>query len=189
VPNGITQAALLALPVAIAVAVAAAGVILLRRTGVLAAESRQASAARNAVARLDARTEEVLGPLIAKIDQARRGQMAAEGLGEEIAATSEATAELIEAGRALEVPLALADVRAGMVAELERAGRALEMVEHGRSIMASARARGRELEAQTAVKRGYLNLLHAREAVGRYAARAAAYRSPTEARRDARRGY
>ncbi|HXG40826.1 MAG TPA: hypothetical protein VNJ28_07780, partial [Candidatus Limnocylindrales bacterium] len=61
---------------------------------------------------------------------------------------------------------------AAIVAELERAGRALEMVEHGRSILASARRGGRELEAQTSIKRGYLNLLHAREAIRRHAAEA-----------------
>jgi hypothetical protein len=85
------------------------------------------------------------------------------------------------------VPAGLGGVRDDIVAELERASRALDMVEHGRSIMASARVRGREIEAQTAVKRGYLNLLHAREAIVRHAGRAAAWRSPTEARRDARR--
>jgi hypothetical protein len=54
------------------------------------------------------------------------------------------------------------------VAELERAGRALEMVEHGRSIQASARSGGREVEAQTSIKRGYLNVLHAREAIAQH---------------------
>jgi hypothetical protein len=46
------------------------------------------------------------------------------------------------------------------------------MVEHGCGILASARVGGRELEAQTATKRGYLNVLHAREAIRRYGARA-----------------
>ena len=39
------------------------------------------------------------------------------------------------------------------------------MVEHGAEILAQVRRRGRELEAQTSIKRGYLNLLHAREAI------------------------
>jgi hypothetical protein len=43
------------------------------------------------------------------------------------------------------------------------------MVEHGRSIQASARSGGREVEAQTSIKRGYLNLIHAREAIARQA--------------------
>ena len=43
------------------------------------------------------------------------------------------------------------------------------MIEHGRAIQASARSGGREIEAQTAIKRGYLNVLHAREAIAHQA--------------------
>jgi hypothetical protein len=46
------------------------------------------------------------------------------------------------------------------------------MVEHGCSIQAAARAGSRGLEAQTAIKRGYLNVLHAREAIARLAVEA-----------------
>ena len=41
------------------------------------------------------------------------------------------------------------------------------MVEHGATILASVRRGQRELEAQTSIKRGYLNLIHAREAIAR----------------------
>ena len=44
------------------------------------------------------------------------------------------------------------------------------MVEHGATIMVHVRRGSRELEAQTAIKRGYLNLLHAREAIARQVA-------------------
>ena len=46
------------------------------------------------------------------------------------------------------------------------------MVDHGAKILVTARPRGRELEAQTSIKRGYLNLVHARDAIGRHAAEA-----------------
>jgi hypothetical protein len=46
------------------------------------------------------------------------------------------------------------------------------MVDHGAGILAQVRRRGRELEAQTSIKRGYLNLIHAREAIVRHAAAA-----------------
>jgi hypothetical protein len=59
-----------------------------------------------------------------------------------------------------------------LVAQLERAGRALATVEHGATIMSTIRGGARELEAQTSIKRGYLNLLHAREAIAREASRA-----------------
>jgi hypothetical protein len=56
------------------------------------------------------------------------------------------------------------------------------MVEHGASIMASASAGQRFGEAQTAIKRGYLNVIHAREAIARHAADIAAVRSAEESR-------
>jgi hypothetical protein len=74
------------------------------------------------------------------------------------------------------------DVRAAMLYELERAGRALEMVAHGCALLATTRSGYRELEAQTAVKRGYLNALHAREAIARHAADLASGRTMTERR-------
>jgi hypothetical protein len=46
------------------------------------------------------------------------------------------------------------------------------MVDHGATILAQVTRRGREMEAQTSIKRGYLNLVHAREALIRHAARA-----------------
>ena len=44
------------------------------------------------------------------------------------------------------------------------------MVEHGTDDPGRRSRRGaRELEAQTSIKRGYLNLIHAREAIARHA--------------------
>jgi hypothetical protein len=62
------------------------------------------------------------------------------------------------------------------------------MIEHGRSIQTSVRAGGRELEAQTSIKRGYLNVLHAREAIARQAQAAAALSAGDAANRVQRRG-
>jgi hypothetical protein len=39
-------------------------------------------------------------------------------------------------------------------------------------LTSGGRIRGRELEAQTSIKRGYLGILHAREALTRHRARA-----------------
>jgi len=182
-----TELATVVLPVAVAVAIAAGTWIVLRRTGIVAAESRETRAGRAALQAIEADAVVVLDPVIGQVDQLRRGQVEADTVAEALETASADTARLVGTARDAHVPRGLADVRLGMVAELERAGRALEMVEHGRTILASARTRGRELEAQTAVKRGYLNLLHAREALTRHAQAAADYRSPTEARRDARR--
>ena len=71
---------------------------------------------------------------------------------------------------------------------VERARRALEMVEHGTAIMVTVRRGPRELEAQTAIKRGYLNVLHAREAIARQAQAASALSVGDGAERFPRRG-
>jgi hypothetical protein len=44
------------------------------------------------------------------------------------------------------------------------------MVDHGCQLAAGVGGRRSELEAQTSIKRGYLNLLHAREALSEHAA-------------------
>lgn len=177
----------LLLSVALGVAIAAATWIVLSRTGIVAAESRDASAGRAAIAALAARADGTLGTIAARIDQVRRGQVEASELEEPLPLAQAEVTALAEDGRSLRLPSGLQPVRDDIVEELDRAWRALDMVEHGRSIMLAARLRGREIEAQTAIKRGYLNLLHAREAIATSAGMAAAWRSPTEARRDARR--
>ena len=79
------------------------------------------------------------------------------------------SARYTEEARALRGPPAAEAIRDELVAELERADRALAMVDHGATILRRDRpARARELEAQTSIKRGYLNLVHAREAIARH---------------------
>jgi len=51
-----------------------------------------------------------------------------------------------------------------LVAEIDRTGRAIELIEHGAEMLAES-AIERHGEGETAIKRGYLNLLHAREAI------------------------
>jgi hypothetical protein len=79
---------------------------------------------------------------------------------------------------ALSVPFVGRDRRPDLVHELDRAGRALEMIGHGCTLMAAASRPNAELEAQTSIKRGYLNLIHAREAIGRLATEAIALATP-----------
>jgi hypothetical protein len=84
--------------------------------------------------------------------------------------------------RTLRLPDVLARQAAVMIHETERAVRAAEIVEHGLDAMLAARG-NRELEAQTSLKRGALNLRHAREAFGRAATQVAAMRPADVARR------
>lgn len=180
-----TELAIL-LPLVAFVALAALTAIVLRRAGRIVARTREVEGFRSAVQDLAARIDTSLGGATSRIDAVRRGQVAAETIGPTMAAATEAIGKYLDEARALDGPPAVIEIRDEIVGDLERAERALAMVEHGAAILARVGRRGRELEAQTAVKRGYLNLLHAREAIGRHAARAAEIRVTAGVARTAR---
>ena len=160
------------LAIAAFVALALAFALFVRRAGRFIAETREAETFRRSTADLAARVETSLGGVAGRIDGVRRRTVAAEAITDNIAAATDAVDRYAAEARALRGPAAAAEIRDALIAELDRAARALQMVEHGCGILASARVGGREIEAQTAIKRGYLNVLHAREAIRRYAARA-----------------
>ena len=91
-------------------------------------------------------------------------------------ATQEALARSPTEARALKAPTALASRPSTLVAELDRADPGARHGRARRSTRCLRTGGGRELEAQTSIKRGYLNLLHAREAIGRVAREVAAMR-------------
>jgi hypothetical protein len=175
----LTQLAIL-LPLLAFGALAAATAIVLRRAGRIVARTREVEGFRSAVTDLAARVDTSLGGAAERIDAVRRGQVGADTIGPTIEASEDAVARYLDEARALKTPAAAGAIRDDIVDDLERAGRALEMVDHGISILAQVRRRGRELEAQTSIKRGYLNLLHAREAIDRHAALARALETTQE---------
>ncbi|MEO5884420.1 MAG: hypothetical protein ABIQ58_02765 [Candidatus Limnocylindrales bacterium] len=165
-----TELAIL-LPLMAFVALAAAIAIVLRRAGSIVARTREVEGFRSAVRDLAARVDTSMEGATSRIDAVRRGQLAADTIGPTVAAAADAVERYASEARALGGPEQALTIRNDIVAELERAARALEMVDHGAKILAQVRRGTRELEAQTALKRGYLNLLHAREAVARQALR------------------
>ena len=86
-------------------------------------------------------------------------------------------------------------IRDDLVAELERAGARSRWSSTGRRSWSTSRRGPRELEAQTSIKRGYLNLIHAREAFARHALEAqefeveASPRTPAAAAPDGTRDH
>ena len=162
----------LLLPLAAFIALAAASVIVLRRAGRLIANTREIQGFRSTVRDLNERIGLSLDGAAQRIDAVRRQQLPADGLGDTVGATRDAVTRYAEEARALKGPPEAAAIARDIVSDLDRAKRAIDMVEHGATILASVRRGGRELEAQTSIKRGYLNLIHAREAIARHAARA-----------------
>ncbi|MEO5940393.1 MAG: hypothetical protein ABIZ72_05500 [Candidatus Limnocylindrales bacterium] len=158
---------LLALPVLAFFILLTLFVLVLRRAGRFVATTRDAERFRRQVGDLAGRVETSLGEICGRIDAVRRGQLEADAVADDISASLDAIARYTTEARGFHPPIDGTAIRDEIVAELERAARALEMVEHGRAIQASARSGGREVEVQTAIKRGYLNVLHAREAIAR----------------------
>jgi hypothetical protein len=156
--------------------------LVLRRAGRFVAATRDTERFRRQVGDLAARVESSLGEVSVRIDAVRRGQLGADQLGDDVKASLDAVSRYADEARGFRPPERGIEIRDEIVAELERSARALEMIEHGRAIQASARSGGREVEAQTAIKRGYLNVLHAREAIAHQAQEAAAI-SPADGRR------
>jgi hypothetical protein len=157
------------LPILAFVALAAGLAVILRGTGRIVARTRELERFKHQVSDLAARADMSLGGAVTEIDAVRRRQVGPETITETVAAATDAVERYADEARDLRGPSSARRIRAELVAELERAHRALGMVEHGTSILAAARRGSRELEAQTSIKRGYLNLIHAREALARHA--------------------
>jgi hypothetical protein len=160
----------LVIPLVAFVVLAAVFIVLFRRASRALTRTRDDERFRRAVEDLAARIDESLAGVIERIDAVRRHQVAATTIEPNLGAARDAVARYAEEATALRGPVPADDVRANLLAELERAARALEMASHGCTLMTAASGGHRELEAQTAIKRGYLNALHAREAIARHAA-------------------
>jgi hypothetical protein len=160
------------LPIAAFVALAIGVLIVLRRAGRIVARTREIEGFRSAVRDLTTRIDQSLEGAVGRIDAVRRGQLGADTIGATIEAATDAVNRYAEEARALKGPKSAAPIREALVEDLERAERALAMVDHGAKILSVSRPRGHELEGQTSIKRGYLNLVHAREAIVRHAAEA-----------------
>ncbi len=156
---------LLAIPVALFVALALTFWRVLRRAARVVAGTRENDAFRQAAGDLVGRIALSLAGAAERIDAARRGQVDPQSIGETLAAANEAIDRYGDEAMALATPAAYRVIRDGLVEELRRAGRALDMVEHGCARMAGLLGRPNEPEGHTALKRGYLSLLHSREAI------------------------
>ncbi|HEX5590848.1 MAG TPA: hypothetical protein VFX65_11215 [Candidatus Limnocylindrales bacterium] len=145
--------------VAIAVALGA------RRTGSILSRTRVAEGFRGDVTDLARRVETSLGEVSVLIDGVRRRDVEPETISPSLAAARDAVERYVDEARSLAAPTIAARHRDAIVHELERAGRALELVEHGCVLYGTGRRLERGTEADIAVKRGYLNLVHARESI------------------------
>jgi hypothetical protein len=142
------------------------------RAGTALHRTRIAEGFRGDVADLARRADRSLGDVAVLIDALRRRDAETSAVRPSLAAASDAVERYADEARNLAVPRAAAGHRAGIIAELERAGRALELVGHGCDLAEVGRRHEVGPESDIAIKRGYLNLMHAREAIAEHAAAA-----------------
>jgi hypothetical protein len=160
------------LPIMAFIALAAGLLVVFRGSGRIAARTREIQQFKAAVKDLAFRTDTLLAATAGHIDAVRHHQAGPEAISQTVADAAETLGRYGEEARGWSGPRPAQSIRDDLVNELERAIRALGMVEHGADMLASARRGARDLEAQTSIKRGYLNLIHAREAIARHAVRA-----------------
>jgi hypothetical protein len=154
------------------VLLAAAVALAARRTGAVLQRTRVAEGFRGDIADLARRVEQSLGDVSVLIDALRRRAAEPEAVRPSLDAARDAVDRYAEEARELTGPRSTAAHRQAMVAELERAGRALELVDHGCALALVGRRLEHGPEAETSIKRGYLNLIHARESIAEHAAAA-----------------
>lgn len=165
-------------PLVIFVALAGVFGLLIRRASRLLRLTREADQFRIGLSDLAGRVDRSLAGVIELVDAVRRHQRDAATIEDNLTAAIEAMALYGDEAAALSVPFVGRDRRPDLVHELDRAGRALEMIAHGCTLMTMASRPNAELEAQTSIKRGYLNLIHAREAIDRLATETIALATP-----------
>ena len=146
-----------------------------RRMSKLIARTRDLEAFQRAVADLDSSLGAIVDPLVAQLDDIRRRAGDPVSLSRGLDAIQGQLDELVGRGRELRPPRALSEDATSLLAELDRASRATDLLEHGLDALLAHRGH-RELEAQTSLKRAALNLRNARGAAAYIARRVAAVR-------------
>jgi len=156
------------LPLILAALIAVVLVLFLRRASGALRATRRIERFQEDAARLGARLDTVLETTVARVDALRRHEVEGAAVIDELDdIMASLDGELAEA-EGLAAPATFAASQRGIVAEIRHAQRALDLVRHGCALSAGPRARSRTMESEISIKRGYLNLLHAREALARH---------------------
>jgi hypothetical protein len=131
------------------------------RVVVTGGDLRRVSQRLRAALDIAARADSALEQVAAAVDELRRRRADGEEVGRLLRASSDGFRQLSRDAATIAQQGEPA-VLSALVAELERARRAIELIEHGRDMLEVS---GRPGEGETEIKRGYLGILHAREAI------------------------
>jgi hypothetical protein len=161
--------------VALLVILAVVAWLVTRRVTAFAGRTRGLEQFQRDIATIDARMAALVTPLVARLDDLRRLAGDPGAVASDLAPAASSLEQLASVARGLRPPEPLAQRAGAIVAELERALRALDLLDHGLRTALEGR-RDTSPEAGVALKRGTLNLRHARDAVGRVAGELVALR-------------
>jgi hypothetical protein len=152
------------------IAVAGLVVYVVLRSREVGRESRGSQAYRDAVRSVADRVDASLVATLGVLDEVRHHRLGAGDALPELGAALTAIDAFVAEVSALEPSAPSVGLRDALVADLHRAERALDRTQHGCQRLAGASARASDSEAQMAIRRGYLELQHARESFARHAA-------------------
>ena len=162
---GSMQQALAIASLTLFVALAVTFYLVLRRASHVVAVTREDEGFRHDAAALTDRAATYIADACERIDRVRRHQDPPDSLDGILPATLEALVGLRAEIETLAAPTVLVPLRDRIADEMGRAGRAVKAVQHGCALLGVTAGRPHELEGETSIKRGYLNLMHAREAL------------------------
>lgn len=151
------------LPLAISIALAVPIALVLWRVLVVGGDLRREAQLGRLAMDIAHRTDLSLEELSAVVDQLRRHKAEPEASAESIHAALDALQRYAQEAAVVDKHVA-ARGGDGLQAEIDRAQRAVALIEHGRQLLIRGGSVGLA-EGETSVKRGYLNLLHARDAI------------------------
>jgi hypothetical protein len=157
-------------------------VMLARRAARALTVARAGTAFQQEVAGLSGRLMPVIEELVRRVDAVRRHQLPADEIRVTLATahtTFESEREVIASWQ---LPTGFTVLVADVADDLDRLARAVEAIDFGTQLIVTGSSRQRELEAQTAIKRGYLNLLHARQSLQDHVATVASRAEATRGR-------
>jgi len=152
------------LPLIVFFALALPILFLLWRVFVVGGELRRDAAYGRAALDIARRVDVSLAELGELIDELRRRTADPEACVDSLRAAADALRRYSHEAEQVDRHTPRAPGARTFASEIERAQRAVDLIEHGRTLMLDPKEEGRG-EGETSVKRGYLNLLHAREAV------------------------
>ncbi|HEX7491750.1 MAG TPA: hypothetical protein VF337_08625 [Candidatus Limnocylindrales bacterium] len=151
------------LPVVVFFAIGVPIVVLLWRVFVVGGQIRRAAQNGRAALDIARRADMSISELAGVVDELRHRKAGPEAIADSLRAAADALKGYEQEAETIDKRSPQAAV-AGLKGEIERAERAVELISHGAALMADA-SLDRVGEGETSVKRGYLNLLHAREAI------------------------